>query len=529
MLDKRLLGATASAVTLVLLGACSASDDPSGGDTAPIVVATQKPTSLIPGNSRGYFALMVAETLFSGLVSYDNQTGEPVNLVAASIDSDDQKTWDIELNEGWTFHNGEPVDAESFARAWNATADPANAWLGSTYMAQIEGYEQFAPAEGEATATELSGVAVTGELSLTVTLSEPNSQFLYQLGQPAFYPMPEAALEDLEGYATHPVGNGPYQLDEPWTGGEEILTSRYDDYGGEVALNSGITYRIYTDYGVAYRDYQSGTVDITNLTSTDVGSAKASYPDLVFTNSVANSLAYLSLPTYAEGYDDPRIRRALSMAIDRQAIIDSLLQDDAITPSTDIGVPASVGYRADGCEYCEFDPDAARALWDEAGGLPGELTLTVVTGTGRDAYSEAIINMWEEHLGATVLLDFVASENTHAALMGQEVQTPVSLGRVSDYPSPYALLGSGFLSGAASNYSFYDSAEFDGLIAEALAVSDSDQAADLFEQAKDLLIEDMPTIPLWVSGSNYVVSERVVDTFVVDAYNKAPFTTITTG
>jgi ABC-type oligopeptide transport system substrate-binding subunit len=527
MKRSRVLGGAALALVGAILAGCSTAEDASGeADTAPLVVATQKPTSLIPGNSRGFFALMVAETLFSGLMKYDRETGEPELLVAASVESDDQKVWNIELNDGWTFHNGEAVDAASFARAWNATANPANAWLGSPNMANIVGYDEIAPAEGEPTATELSGIVVNDDLSLTVTLAEANSQFPYLLGQPAFYPMPQAGLDDLEAYATLPIGNGPYELTEAWTGGEEILTARFDDYGGDVALNSGVTFRVYTGYDVAYRDYQAGEVDISQLLNTDVAAASASYDDLFFSAPAAAYMSYLSTPTYAAGYDDPRIRHALSMAIDREQIIETLFQDDSYLPATDFGVPASVGYRDDACgEYCEFDPDAAKALWDEAGGLP-ELTLSVVTGTGRDAYSEAIINMWEENLGATVTMNFLPSENTHAALLGQETQNPVSLGRASDYPSPYSILGSSFLTGAPSNYSFYNSAEYDALIAAALAAGTTDEGTALFDEAKDVLIEDMPMIPLWTTGTNYVASERVADSFEIDPYNKSPFSTI---
>ncbi|HEV7951592.1 MAG TPA: hypothetical protein VGP24_17660, partial [Glaciihabitans sp.] len=189
------------------------------------------------------------------------------------------------------------------------------------------------------------------------------------------------------------------------------------------------------------------------------------------------------------------------------------------------GVPASLGYRDDACgEFCEFNPEEAKELWDEAGGLP-ELTLSVVTGTGRDAYSEAIINMWEENLGATVTLNFLPSENTHAALLGQETQNPVSLGRASDYPSPYSVLGSSFLTGAPSNYAFYSSAEYDGLIADALAAPSIDEGTALFDEAKDVLIADMPVIPLWTSGTNYLSSERLADSFEIDPYNKSPFST----
>jgi ABC-type transport system substrate-binding protein len=525
---RSLAGAALALAGLILAGCTPGGTESSAADTGPLVVATQKPTSLIPGNSRGLPALTVTGALFSGLTTYDRETGEPELLIAESLETDDQRVWTITLEDGWTFHNGEPVDAESFARAWNATADPANAWLGSPNMALIEGYDAVAPAEGEPTATELSGIVVQDELTLTVTFSQPNSQFPYQLGQPAFYPMPEAALEDLEAYTTRPIGNGPYEMTEPWTGGEEIHTEAFADYGGEPALNSGVTFRVYNGLDVAYRDYQAGEVDITALLSTDVAAARGAYGDLVHQSPVAEALAYLSVPLYADGYDDPRIRHALSMAIDREQIIETLFQDDSYQPSTDIGVPASLGYRDDACAYCTFDPEAARELWDEAGGLP-EITLTVVSGTGRDAYSESIITMWEKNLGVTVEMNFVPSENTHAAILTQEVQNPVSLSRSSDYPSPYAILGSGYLTDAPSNYSFYSNEEYDELLSEALAATSEDEQTALFDAAKDILIEDMPSIPLWTSGPSTVVSERLADSYEPDPYNKAPFATFSVG
>lgn len=527
-MKKRLSFVAALAVAgLVLTGCGSGSDSPSPGegDTDPIVVATQKPTSLIPGNSRGFFALDVAETLFTGLVKYDDKTGEPVGVVAKEVTSTDQKTWNITLNEGWKFHNGEPVDAESFARAWNAAADPKNAWLGSATMSLIEGYAAFAPKTGEATATSLSGIVVKSPTELSVTLNNPNSQFPYMLGQPAFYPLPEAALKDLASFGTMPIGNGPYKMVEPWTGGDEIRTVRFDDYGGEKAKNAGVTFRVYSGYDISFRDFQAGEVDITSVLSTDREAAKAKYPKQYFRADVQTSMAYLSVPTWAPGYDDPRIRKALSMAIDRQQIIDTIFKDDAYKPMTDIGVPAAAGYRTDACDYCKFDPKEAKRLWDEAGGLP-ELNLTVVSGAGRDAYSEAIINMWEKNLGAKVSMDFIPSENTHASLFGKDVKNPASLARASDYPSPYSVLGTSFLTGGPSNYMFYSNSKYDSLIKDALAAGSLDEAQKLFDQAKDIVIEEMPIIPLWTSGSNYVVSERVATTYKLATFNKSPYSRI---
>lgn len=526
---RRALTAGAVVGALILSGCAAAAqpsvDDGSNSD-AILRVGIQKPTSLIPGNSSGLFANTVVDALFDGLVDFDPQTGEPRNLVAASIESDDQATWRIEIEEGWTFHNGEPVNAESFARAWNAAADPDNAWVQGDQFSNIVGYDEVAPAEGEPTAEVMSGVVVDGSMTLTVTLKRPNSQFPYLLGRPYYAPIPEAALEDLESFATKPIGNGPYMMTEPWTGGDEIRTATYPDYAGGDVLNGGVTFRVYTGNDVAYTDYQAGEVDIATLNSADVPEANAAYSELVRRATKDDWRNYLSLPTYLDGFDDPDIRRALSMAIDRQTIIDSLLNGEAHV-ATDYDIPVSVGYRDDACgENCTYDPEAARALWDAAGGIDGALAITSVTGTGREVWAEAIANQWAEAFDVEVTVEQVASENTWSGILGKQVQTPVALGAPSNYPSPLDTLGPSYSSNGSVNGSFYNNPEFDGLLEEAAAAPGLDQQLELYAQAKDLLIDDTVSILLWTYASTFVVSERA-SSWIPNTFNRGDFTDVT--
>jgi peptide/nickel transport system substrate-binding protein/oligopeptide transport system substrate-binding protein len=515
----------------VALTACSAASDAvppqSTADAdAILAVGIQKPTSLIPGNSSGLFANTVVGALFDGLVDYDPETGETRNLVATSIESSDQRVWEIEIEDGWTFHNGEPVDAEAFARAWNAAVDPDNAWVQSDQFSNIEGYDAVAPAEGEPTADSLSGVVVTDDLHLTVTLKTPNSQFPYLLGRQYYSPLPQSALDDPEGFAAQPIGNGPYEMVEPWTGGDEIVTETYDDYAGTAPSNGGVTFRIYTGNDVAYTDYQAGAVDIVTLNSPDIPEAEGAYPDLVRRSAIDDWRNYLSLPTYLPGFDNPDIRRALSMAIDRDAIIASLLDGQAHV-ATDYDIPVSVGYRDDACgDSCTYDPEAARALWDAAGGIDGPLTVTSVTGTGREVWAEAIANQWAETFDTEVTVAQVASENTWSGILGKEVQSPVALGAPANYPSPLDTLGPSYSSSGSVNGSFYNNPEFDALLADAAAAAETEEQMDLYAQAKDLLISDTASILLWTYPSTYVVSERA-KSWTPDSFNKGEFGPVT--
>jgi peptide/nickel transport system substrate-binding protein/oligopeptide transport system substrate-binding protein len=516
--------ALTAAAAATLVGCTSPAGSSPGATNADAVltVGIQKPTSLIPGNSSGLFANTVVGALFDGLVDYDPATGETRNLVASSIETDDQRVWKIAIAPGWTFHNGEPVNAASFARGWNAAVDPDNAWAQSDQFSNIEGYDEVAPAEGSPTAETMSGISVDDDLHLTVTLKKPNSQFPYLLGRQYYSPLPQAALDDPESFATKPIGNGPYEMVEPWTGGEQIVTRTYPDYPGQAPANGGVTFRVYTGNDVAYTDYQAGAVDIVTLNSADIPEAEAAYPDLVRRSAVDDWRNYLSLPTYLPGYDNPDIRKALSMAIDREAIIASLLDGEAHV-ATDYDIPISVGYRDDACgESCTYDPTAAKALWDAAGGMAGPLTVTSVTGTGREIWAEAIANQWAKTFGIDVTVAQVASENTWSGILGKEIESPVALGAPGNYPSPLDTLGPSYSSTGSVNGSFYFNPEFDGLLADAAAASGTQNQMDLYAQAKDLLIRDTASILLWTYPSTYVVSQRA-SSWVPDSFNKGQF------
>ncbi|NEK69684.1 MAG: ABC transporter substrate-binding protein [Xanthomonas perforans] len=522
---RRLATLAVIAAGAATLAACTtpAASSPSTADAdAVLTVGIQKPTSLIPGNSSGLFANTVVGALFDGLVDYDPETGETRNLVASSIETDDQRVWKIEIAPGWTFHNGEPVDAAAFARAWNAAVDPDNAWVQADQFSNIEGYDEVAPAEGAPTAETMSGISVDDDLHLTVTLKKPNSQFPYLLGRQYYSPLPQAALDDPESFATKPIGNGPYEMAEPWTGGDEIVTQRYEDFQGEAPVNGGVTFRVYTGNDVAYTDYQAGAVDIVTLNSADIPEAEAAYPELVRRSAVDDWRNYLSLPTYLPGYDDPNIRKALSMAIDRESIISSLLDGQAHV-ATDYDIPVSIGYRDDACgESCAFDPTAAKELWDAAGGIDGPLTVTSVTGTGREIWAEAIANQWAEAFDTEVTVAQVASENTWSGILGKEIESPVALGAPGNYPSPLDTLGPSYSSAGSVNGSFYSNPDFDALLDDAAAASSTEDQMDLYAEAKDLLIRDTASILLWTYPSTYVVSERA-SSWVPDSFNKGEF------
>ena len=139
--------------------------------------------------------------------------------VAESIESEDATTWTVTLKDGWTFHDGTPVTAESFVNAWNYTALSTNAQGGSYFFANDRGLRRPAGARPTTPATssrrppptEMSGLEVVDDTTFTVTLSAPFAQFPVTVGYNAFYPLPESFFEDPEAAGKLPDRQRPVQ------------------------------------------------------------------------------------------------------------------------------------------------------------------------------------------------------------------------------------------------------------------------------------------------------------------------------
>lgn len=461
-----------------------------------------EPQFLTPVESREVCGGRVLNQLFSGLVEYDAETGEPELLVASDISSDDNIEWTIELEEGWTFHDGTDVTAQSYADAWAVTAASNN---NSFLFDHFEGVEELREGEAE----ELSGVEVVDDYTLEVTLSEPFAPFFTALGDSAFVPLPEAYFEDPEAFEDAPIGNGRYQMDGEWERGQQIALERYEDWAGdEPGLADNITYVIYEDVQTAYLDVQAGNLDVLpSIPPEQEPNVDGEFGDNVL-RTPTSSFTYLGFPMYDEQFgDNPELRQALSLAIDREAIISAIFNDTQ-RPATAIIPPVLEAHREDACDVCEHDPERAQELFEEAGGWEGEMTLYFNSGAGHEEWVEAVSNQWTETLG---IEEFTFESLEFAEylelLAGEEITGPFRLGWTLVYLSPqYAL--ELYTSDSGSNYFGYASEEFDEAYERANA-SDVEEADSVYQEAEDILLEDLPLIPMWYGQSTTVHTDRV--------------------
>ncbi|HZI96994.1 MAG TPA: ABC transporter substrate-binding protein [Actinomycetales bacterium] len=516
----------------MLLAACGGDSggdgDTGGGEEAAgggaFTVQIGEPQNpLVPGNTNETEGGQVVDSLFTGLITYNNETTElEYNGVAESIESEDSTNWTVTLKDGWTFHDGTPVTADSFVDAWNYTALSTNAFGNSYFFANVVGYEDLqgeADAEGNEiappAATEMSGLVVEDDLTFTVELTSPFAQYPITTGYTAFYPLPEAFFEDPEAFGTQPIGNGPFQAEEPFVPGTGITLTKYDDFGGEEpAKADSVEYRVYAELNTAYTDAQAGNIDIVPQIPPDaITSAQDTFGDRYFERA-SSSFTYIGFPTYDPRFEDKRVRQAFSMAIDREAITEAIFNGSR-EPAYSVISPVVAGSRDDACQYCTVDVEAANALLDEAGfdrSQPVEWWFNA--GAGHDQWVQAAANQVRDNLGIDYTLKGDLQFAEYLPLLDSKGMTgPFRLGWIMDYPSPQNFLEPLYSTQAigGSNASFYSNPEFDALIAEGNSATDNDEAIAAYQAAEDLLLEDMPIMPMFFGKIQGVHSENVTN------------------
>lgn len=534
--SPRLRFAIAACVVLALLaGACGRQ---SAAPTASFSTYITEPEHLFPPNSNESEGNAVLQALFTGLVRYDTRTSEPYNAMAESIQTDDFVKWTIRIKDGWTFHNGEPVTAESYVDAWNYAAFGPNAQQNSSFFTDILGYDDLNPQPATKgapppppKADKMRGLRVIDQRTFEVTLAKPFSQWSLRLGYPGFSPLPKVAFQNPSAFEQSPIGNGPFMMDGSWDHNVIIRTKAYPNYQGkEKPKAGGVDFKIYGDVNTAYNDLLAGTLDIVDsLPPGRATEAKRTFSDR-YAESPLSSYNYLGFPLYLPQFQKKELRYALSLAINRKEITDKIFEGGR-TPAQGFIAPTIPGYRDGSCRRnTAYDPQRAKQLFDQAGGWQGTMFIWFNRGAGHDKWAEAVANYWRTHLGIQDIkfVDLPFSE--YLPKMDQKGATgPFRLGWGMDYPSPQNFLEPLYTTGAfaptGSNTTFYSNPQFDDLVMRGNQQKTLADSIPYYQQAEDVLCEDMPTIPMFYGLNQFAWSNRV-DNVYVDGFGDINYSEI---
>lgn len=503
--SRRTAVALCAAGALAAVSACGGGGTAAGGPSAAggsysIGVPSWYIAHLTPGKA-GFSG--VAQAIWTPLTQV-GPDGKLVNAVAQSVQSTDQRHWTITLKQGWKFQNGEPVTAQSFADSWNAAAYAPNTMSNGYLFANFEGYAALNPADGKPAVKTLSGVQVAGPDTLKVTLVKPLSMFPYVLAGTAFAPMPEAAFKDLAAYDRLPIGNGPYQVAAPGMspGSQQITLKRFDGYPGAKGNAAQITVKAYQTDTTAFTSFRSGAVDIATASGNDLSTASRTYASQLVTSPTA-AVVYLGFPMWDERFSDLRVRQAFSLAVDRQAIVKSLLQGHARTAA---GVAPDViaGGGGTDCTVCGYDPAKARELLAAAGGWHGSLTLWTKQEPDYQNVLEAIVNQLRTNLGITsITMKAQPTDQIYPNLLAHKTTGPFLLYNGAAYPTVFSQADQLFGESSGTNVTGYRSPAFSALMNRAAAAGTADEGVRLAQQADHAAMADLPLAPLYypVSGA----------------------------
>ncbi|MEN6640471.1 MULTISPECIES: peptide ABC transporter substrate-binding protein [Gardnerella] len=520
MKNKALAFAAAACSLAMLLGGCgsSAKNAQTNGGKVIITVSNSEPQNeLVPGNINENAGARPAMLVNSTLVTFDEK-GNPVNEDAESITPNaDATQYTVKVKKGKKFSDGTPITAESFVKAWSFVANAKNAQKCASFFQTIKGYADLQK-DGTKGDEQLSGLKVVDENTFTVDLEQPDSVFPIKVGYLAFAPLPESFYKDPKAYGEKPVSSGPY-LFKSWDHNKQIEVVKNPDYNGpRKAQNDGVTFKVYTDGNAAYRDVQAGNLDMTdNIPDTQTKTFQKDTTVRAY-NRPGSVIQQFTIPSSLPHFDvkteEGKLRRqAISMAIDRKVIINKILNGTA-SPANEFTSPLTPGYKADlkGHENVEFNAKKAKELWakaDKISKYDGSLTFSYNADGNAKSVFDAVVNSLKNNLGikaeTTPIPTFQEFRNACAK---RQIKGAWRAGWMPDYPSAENYLTQEFASVAAdgngSNEGDYKNPKFDDLLKKA-ASAKPEEAIKLYQQANEILLEDLPSVPLFYSNAKAVM------------------------
>ena len=490
-------------------GCGSATSAPSGASSGgTFSVAELEPPSFIPGQNQGG-AQDELNAIYAPLTKFNAQN-QLTYVQARSVTASDGATvWTITIKPGWTFHNGEPVTAQSYVNAWNATAYGPNAWADNGSFSDVVGYPALNPGKGRPSGTTLSGLKALDATTIQVRLIRPDSQFPLELSTSAFLPLPQAYFRNPAAWQSAPVGDGPFEVAGRWQPDKSLTVKRYAAYPGPRPAADGIVFDIYTSLETAYTAVQAGQVDIAGIGPGTYSAAEKDMPqDVVAFNAPA--IDFLGFPLYNSYFRNPLIRQAISLAIDR-AEISKVLFASLDTPATSILPPAEAGAPASVCPYCRYDPVLARTLLAEAGGWKGPMVLWYPTGVGYDQEAQAIANELRQNLGIKVTFSSPPIEADLTDIADKKVTDGVFFGHWGAYfPSMENTLANLFqATGAGYFETWYSTPALTGVIQRGDGAPSLAAAETYYRQAEQMILTTFPVVPLFYDKYVFVHSPAV--------------------
>ncbi|MEZ8380585.1 ABC transporter substrate-binding protein [Vibrio splendidus] len=455
-----------------------------------------------PHKSQGVPESHVIRDLLEGLVNQDGE-GNTIPGVAESWETTDNKTFTFHLRKDAKWSNGDPVTAEDFVYSWQRAVDPATASPYAWYMEYTKMVNAKDIVAGKKDKSEL-GVKAVDANTLVVELDTAVPYFVMMMGHTTMKPVHQATVEKFGDQWTKPgnfVGNGAFSVDK-WVVNERLVLKRNDQYwnNDKTVLNK-VTFLPIENQVAEMNRFLSGEIDFTNELPTEhFKRLKNEYAEDV---SVAGNLCtyYYIFNTKKAPFDDVRVRKAISYAIDRNIVSDAILAQGQkpayfLTPEITAGFnPELPAYGK--MSQKERNEEAARLLEEAGYGKDNPLNFNLLYNTSENHKKIAVAlgSMWKKTLGLKVTLEnqewktYLSSKDSGDF----EVARAGWCGDYNEASSFLTLMKSNNTTGGVH----YDSAEYDQIIDKALNSTSAEEREALYLEAEALMAKDMPIAPIY--------------------------------
>lgn len=504
----------------VLLAACSNEADESDATTLYIGNAGE-PKALDPHIVTGVLEERILSALFEGLVNVDFETMQPIPGVAESWEvSEDGTFYTFRLREGARWSNGEPVTAHDFVYSWRRILTPDLAAEYAYMLYPIVNAEAFN--RGEVTDFSEVGVRAVDDRTLEVTLRAPTPYFLALQIHFTMFPVHRATIEAHGGMAergtawTRPgnlVSNGPFTL-VAWTPNKEIIVTKSSEYWDRDGVSlERVVFRPIQNSDVEERAFRAGELQLTSsVPLTKIPVYQRDHPELIRIDPYI-ATEFIRFNTTRRPFDDVRVRKALSLAIDRETIVARVLKGGQAAARS--FVPPGTGgytYEAGAPEDREvYDPEEAKRLLAEAGypdgeGFP-EVTLLHDTNDNVRIYCETLQNMWRKELNISVQLQNQDGKTWLANMIALNYDLARSFW-LADYPDPSNFLEMFFATSGNNRTGFNDPA-YEALLRRAAAQSDPDARNETYREAETILLDTVAIAPIYYQTRPFLISPRL--------------------
>lgn len=515
----RCLPAIALATAGLLLTACARRETPVEAGLREKILHVgngAEPGTLDPHLADAYTDARLIAALFEGLTVIDERTAQAVPAAAERWEqSPDGLAWTFHLRANLRWSNGEPLTADDFVQSWRRCLSPELASPYAYFFYQVKNAEAFN--HRQIVDPAAVGFAAPDARTITVTLAHPIPYLPLLMASSSWYPVNPRVLTRLGGLNRRDtpwltpqqfVGNGSFVLKE-WTPNGRIVVAKNPRYWDATAVRlNGIVFYPIENPDVEERNFRAGQLHLShNLPLSKIPAYRAGDAAKLRIDPFAQAI-FIRFNTTKPPFNNPKLRRALALAIDRDSISRHLLHGSR-PPAHHLTPTGLAGYVSRSRVSDDFD--AARRLLAEAGfpagrGLP-PFEIQVRNDELQPKIIEAVQAMWERELGvhATIaLLEQKTSIQNQRALDF----TVGSNGWVADYPDPATFLEL-FVTHGLANWTGWGDATYDRLIAQAAQTLDPRMRMECFQQAEAILLEQAPIIPLVFGARNYLIHPSV--------------------